>query len=239
VKQRAIALLTASVLLSLVAVAGATVVPYAQDFDGLNQADTGALAADGWLVFANVFSSGGTYLYGYGPFTAPNDGAAFCAIAAGEGGAAQGSQQLSVYNDYNNAGAHTAGDLVEANVFQEQVIDGSNVGETYNFDFQAKLGNLAGATTAVAFIKTLNPAAGYATTNFITLNMTSASASWTDYSLSILIDPALAGQIIQIGFANTASNWEASGIIYDNINFAQAPVAVEQASWGGVKSLFR
>jgi hypothetical protein len=69
--------------------------------------------------------------------------------------------------------------------------------------------------------------------------MTSASASWTDYSLSILIDPALAGQIIQIGFANTASNWEASGIIYDNINFAQAPVAVEQASWGGVKSLFR
>ena len=87
----------------LPAAAFAQLTPYSQDFETLSQPDTGALGADGWLIFGNVFGPGGTpYLYGYGVFPAPNDGGGFCAIAVGEGGGAQGAQQLSIYSDYNN-----------------------------------------------------------------------------------------------------------------------------------------
>jgi hypothetical protein len=213
--------------------------PYSQDFEGLVQSDISALGNDGWLVFGNVFDPAWTYLYGYGPFPAPNDGAAFCQIALGEGGAAQGAQVLVVFSDYNN-GDHGLGNWIESNVFQEQIIGPGDVGETWVFDFQAKLGNLTGSTTALAFIKTLDPNAGFATTNFITVDMTSIPTTWSDYSLSIVIDASLDGQILQFGFANTATNYESSGIFYDNVNFyITGQIPVEGNSWGGVKSLYR
>jgi hypothetical protein len=214
-------------------------VPFSQDFEGLNQADPAALANDGWLVFGNVFDPGGGYLYGYGVFGAPNGGPAFSGITTGEGGPDQGAQQLVTYNDYNSD-EHIAGNLVEANCFQEFSIGAGDVSETWVFTFDAKLGDILPPTTALAFIKTLDPNAGWATTNFITVDMTSIPATWGTYSISITIDPSLNGQILQIGFANTTTNYTPSGIIYDNINFASSgPVATEEMSFGGVKSLFR
>lgn len=232
-------LLAVAALISLVPAAGFALMPYSQDFEGLSQGNTAALAEDGWVVYGNVFGPDWSYWYGYGTFPAPNDGAAFCAIAAGEGGAQQGSQQLVVFSDYNN-GNHADGAHIESNVFQEQIIEAGDIGETWSFEFQAKLGNLEGATTAVAFIKTLNPSAGYATTNFITLDMTTIPGNWADYSLSILIDASLEGQILQFGFANTASYYEGSGVFYDNIMFKViGGVATQGATWSEVKSLFQ
>ncbi len=205
---------------------------YVQNFEGLVKSDTGALAAAGWLVFGNVSSPIGTYLYGYGPFPAPNDGAAFCAIDSAQGGLSQGAHQLSVYSDYNNVAEHTAGNLVEANVFREWTVGAANVGSTWTFEFDAKRGLLAGATTAIAFIKTLDPGAGYALTNFLTLDMTTISTTWERYSISIVIDAGLAGQILQIGFANTATNFEPSGVFYDNILFADAALTSAETIGG-------
>ncbi len=218
--------------------AGLALQPYSQNFEGLVQSDPDALANDGWLVFGNVFAPDMTYLYGYGPFPAPNGTNAFCQIVTGEGGAEQGAQQLVVISDYNN-GDQANGDLIESNVYQEQPIDAGNVGQRWHFEFQAKLGNIAGSTTALAFIKTLDPNNGYATTNFITADMTSIPATWSGYALSIDIDASLEGQLLQIGFANTATNYEPSGIFYDNIDFYSGPVATEQSSWGNVKALYK
>lgn len=213
--------------------------PYTQDFEGLTQGDPAALANDGWLVYGNVFGPDWSYWYGYGPFPAPNGGAAFCAIATGEGGAEQGAQQLSVYSDYNN-GDHASGAHIESNVFHEQSIAAADVGQTWVFDFQAKLGNLEGATTALAFIKTLDPNSGYAMTNFITVDMTNTPTAWSSYSLSIPIDASLAGQILQFGFANTATYYEGSGVFYDNIDFYLCEASpAEPATWGKVKALYR
>jgi hypothetical protein len=240
--NRATAIFATAVLICLISAgAHAQLTPYAQSFGGLGQTDPGALAGDGWKVFANVFGPGGSpYFYGYGPFPAPNSGPpyAFCTIASGEGGAAQGPQQLVVFSDYNN-GDHGVGNLIESNVFQEQVVGPGDVGMTWVFLFDAKRGDLAGASTALAFFKTLDPGAGYALTNFITADMTSIPTSWSTYSLSIFIDPSLEGQILQFGFLNNAANYEASGIFYDNINFApDGVISTEEASWGKVKSLF-
>jgi len=237
-KLRAHVFVAVAALVCLIPAAAMALTPYSQDFEGLVQADTGALGADGWLIFANVFNSTGSYLYGYGVFPAPNDGGGFCQIAIGEGGGAQGDQQLNVFSDYNNVD-HGVGNLIESNTFQEQPIGAGDVGQVWTFDFDAKLANLEGATTAAAFIKTLDPGAGYAMTNFITQETTLLPATWTSHQLAITIDASLVGQILQIGFTNTASNYEGSGVFYDNVVFATGTVANEDKSWSDVKSLYR
>jgi hypothetical protein len=213
-KLRAIVALSTALLAP--AASQAALSSYSQSFEALVISDPAALQNDGWLVYGNVFSPAHAYLYGYGPFPAPNDGAAFCAIDAGQGGPEQGAQQLSVYSDYNNTD-HGNGNLIESNVFHEQTIGPEDVGNTWSFQFDAKRGNLAGASTAVAFIKTLDPNNGYALTNFITADMTAIPTTWANYWIAITIDAGLAGQILQFGFACTATNYEASAVFYDNL----------------------
>ena len=238
-KPRVNVFCTAVALACLVSATAFALTPYSQDFEGLDQAGADALANDGWLVFANVFTPDGTYLYGYGPFPAPNNGAAFCQIVLGEGGPEQGAQQLVVFSDYENQD-HAAGNIIESNVFQEQTITAADVGETWVFYFQAKLGNLEGGSEALAFIKTLDPDNNYATTNFVTEDMTSIPTTWNHYWLYLTIDASLEGQLLQIGFMNTATNYEGSGVFYDNVQFdLEGGIATETATWGGVKALFR
>ncbi len=223
--QRTLTLLAACAALScLVPAMAQAVTPYSQDFELLDQTGLTALSDDGWLVFGNVSTPAGTYLYGYGPFPAPNDGAAFCQIDLLQGGPEQGLQQLVVFSDYNNLD-HANGNIIESNVFQEQVVAAGDVGKTFRFDFDAKLGNLLSPSTAAAFIKTLNPAAGYALTNFITADMTTTPVTWTGYSLSITIDAGLVGQILQFGFMNTATLYVGSAVFYDNVNFYEDVVS--------------
>jgi hypothetical protein len=238
-RLRATTFLAVAVLIGAIPAAGwAALSLYSQDFEGLVQADPDALANDGWLVFGNVFDPGGGYLYGYGPFPAPNGGSAFCAIAAGEGGPDQGAQQMVVYNDYNN-GEHAVGNLIEANVFQEQIIGAADIGTTWTFDFDAKLGDLVPNTTAIAFIKTLDPG-DFSLSNFVTVDMTNIPATWGSYSLSLEIDAGLEGHILQIGFSSTTTNYTPSGVVYDNISFeGSGPVSVESSTWSETKSLYR
>lgn len=209
---------TVAVLVCSMPVSALALEPYSQDFEELIQADPSALANDGWYVFGNVFDPEGAYLYGYGPFPAPNDTLAFSRIAIGEGGDEQGAQQLIVYSDYQNVD-HAVGNLIESNVFQEQTIGPENVGEAWIFEFQAKLGNLGGTSTAAAFIKTLDPNNNYALTNFFTEDMTSIPETWGEWALGIVIDSSLEDQILQFGFMNTATLYEGSGIVYDNVKF--------------------
>jgi hypothetical protein len=217
--QRARTCIAALMLIAIPALGQAAITPYSQNFEGLVMANTAALSGDGWVVYGNVFSPDhSTWFYGYGTFPAPNGGTAFCGVVAGEGGAPQGAQQLSIYNDYNN-GDHAAGNLVEANVFREQSIAAGDVGTTWTFEFNAKLGNLVAPSTALAFIKTIDPANGYATTNFVTANMTAIPATWNTYSVSLTIDAGLVGQLIQFGFNSTATHYVASGVYYDNLRW--------------------
>ncbi len=238
-KLRVIALCALAIAaVAVPATSQAQLAAYSQDFEGLNQADTAALGNDGWLVFGNVFAPDHSYLYGYGPFPAPNDGAAFCQIVTGEGGTEQGAQQLVVFSDYNNAD-HANGNIIESNVYHEQTVAAGDVGHSWVFDFEAKLGNIVAPSTAAAFIKTLDPNNGYATTNYITLDMTSIPATWAGYTINLTIDASLENQLLQFGFTNDATNYDSSGIFYDNINFHQDDsVATEPASWSTVKALF-
>lgn len=204
----------------------ASLTAYTQNFESLNMASSTALGDDGWKVFGNVFESNGDYVYGYGVFPAPNGTNGFCSIATGEQGAAQGSQYINVYSDYNN-GDHANNRLIEANVFQEQTISASDLGSTvqFNFDYKASSQNgPSGQTVTRAFIKVLDPNSGYATVAFPTLVTTSASTTeWASGSLSLLIDGGWSGHILQFGFMNTATQYQPSGVYYDNVNFSPVP----------------
>ena len=57
--------------------------------------------------------------------------------------------------------------------------------------------DFASASTAAAFIKTLNPAAGWALTNFVTVDMTAIPSTWAGYSVSLTIDASLVGQVFR------------------------------------------
>lgn len=222
----------------LIPALGFAQVAYNQDFEGLAMVD-GSLSGDGWLVYGNIFDPGMNFLWGHGPWPAPNNQTPgnWEDIVTGQGGAAQGAQQLVVYSDYGNA-EHGNGNWVESNLFQEQVIPVGASG-VWNFTFDAKMGDLAGASTALGFIKTLDPNAGWAQTNFITADMTSTPAIWTGYTLSIDM-AGLDGQILQIGFLSLATNYEPCGIYYDNVDFApDGTTATENTNWGSVKAMFR
>jgi hypothetical protein len=202
---------------------------YEEDFESLDRSNPSALANNGWSISGNVSDGFGTLKLRYGPFNAPNGGPGFSAIVNGEGGAPQGSNQLSIYNDYNccDPQGHDNGtDVVESNVFQEPFpalapIPARDIGKTVVFSFDAKRGDIndpSGSSTALAFIKTLDPDAGFAQTNFVTVDTTNLATSWNRLTISLpLTDPQLEGQILQFGFLTTASNFEPSGNFYDNI----------------------
>ena len=183
------------------------------------------MADDGWQVGANVFGPDGTtFLYNYFAFPAPNGGPAFSAVASGEGGPDQGAQQLSIYNDYNNAD-HAAGNIIEAIVFQERTIVAGDVGKTVAFTFDAKRGNIndpSGNSTALAFIKTIDPNTGFATTNFITQDTTNLPTTWGTFTVSLPINAGLVGQTLQFGAQSRATNYEGSGVFYDNMALCTA-----------------
>ena len=221
---------------------------YAQDFEPpMDPAAGDALILDtaaevplgAWLFFANVFDGGGNLKFNFGPFGAPNatadtdptDGETFIsAVVTEEGDAPQGDQQLSVFSDYNcctrdpvtgllQQGHGNGTDLVEISVFQElNPIPNSLIGQRLTFSFDAKAGNIEGATTAVAYIQTLDPPNGFAQTNFVPVEMTLIPNTWNRYEAILdLTNPLLEGQILQIGFRSVASDFEGSGIFYDNV----------------------
>jgi len=226
---------------------------YTQDFEGVNADDPSALGAEGFVYFADVWGKAGgsdaevgvdIFLYSYGPAPAPNGGPAFSAVAGGEGGVNQGAQYLNIYSDYNNPDQAAGGACgpsnsctINTSVFQESTIAAGDIGDTYTFTFDAKSpfeggisdavldngGNTSKPTSATAFIKTLDPGAGFATTNDIRVDMTEISnTDWATFSISLdLTDPLLEGQLIQFGFNTVTTQYDDSGVYYDNISFTK------------------
>jgi len=190
------------------------------DFEDANPA-LGTIGG-GWKVFANVFSADGGYLYGYGPFDAPNGTGAFSGIASAEGGTDQGQNSLSVFSDYSNEGAQNAGEIIEANTFLEYVLQPSDKG-TVSFTFSAKAPSADGIvepSQAFAYVQILNPANNYSTTAVQKLDLSNVPADqWGSFEIQLEVDgEVLAGQILQYGFQSRATGFAPSAVLYDNID---------------------
>jgi beta-glucanase (GH16 family) len=181
---------------------------------------TATSIGDGWTSFATAFNADGGFAYNYGTFDTPSNTGGFAGIGSGEGEEAQGLQYLNIFSDYNNAD-HGNGLTIEALSFQERVITAAD-GGNYRLTFDAKApfeGGIAPPTTAFAFLRTIDPNSGFATTNDIRLDMSGVSSTdWATFTVELTIDAALLeGQLLQFGFANAATAFNPSGIFYDNI----------------------
>jgi hypothetical protein len=112
---------------------------------------------------------------------------------------------------------------------------------TFTGDYKAPtVGGIAepdtNATTN-AFFVTLDPndtdpiTGGWAATNEERFETTAASnTEYARFSVSVdLADPQLIGQVLQIGFNTRATNFEDSGVYYDNLEVSTRPGACPAA----------
>ena len=186
---------------------------------------------EGWVTFINVFESdGSTYVGGYWVGPTPNaaaDGGQIAALTKRLGGAKQGRKQLNVFSnydsDFNGVLQHEAGQLVEVNVYKEYRLTPENAG-TYVFTFDARLpdeGALAAPATAKAFLKVLDPNNDFqpfgdpAESDASTL-----TTDWETRSVELTVTEEMDGMILQFGFTNVASNYDPTGVLYDNVDLS-------------------
>ena len=245
--------LTALALAATVAFAptsSAALATYTQNFEGMtpNQgfSDPDAvppfvndLDADGWQIFGQVFDSnpynnpGATRVGLYGPFPAANgDPGSIQGVATGQGGPDQGAVVLSKYTDYNNQAALELGQYVSASTYQEQVIGAGDVGSTWRFSYDAKMGNLEGDSSAFAYMLALDFVDKGE--SFVSNDSTNLPVEWLRYSVDLAITPDMAGDTLSFGFGAVATGTtdNGSGIFYDNLVFAEvSPVPVPAAVW--------
>jgi hypothetical protein len=199
---------------------------YNQDFEGLDISSPTALGDDGWLVGANVFDPLGNFIYNYFAFPAPNTGAAFSQIATGSGGPNQGLQYLNVFSDYNN-GDHGNGLTIDAYVFRDNIISATDAGKTFEFEFDFRRADdpfgPANSMTTAAYLRVLDPFNNFSIVFDQQLNTTNATFDWSEgNTLSVTIDAGWNQFFLQYGFNNRGTNFDASGIYYDNVGFGEA-----------------
>ena len=91
---------------------------------------------------------------------------------------------------------------------------------TYVFSFDTQVpGALEGATTVFAFVKLLDPNAGFA--DVFGGSKTFDTAAAGPGSIEVTLTAEHAGMILQWGFTSKSSNYEFSGRWYDNVRFGQ------------------
>lgn len=236
---------------------------YSQDFEGLTAnaapetAGASDLDNDGWKVAGNVYLGEtseneypGAWEYFYGWFEAPNVNEAFVSVATGDDTKNDsGVNYLNVFSDYQNQDHPNK--VIESFTARIYTISADDIGKVLTFSFDAKRPEAAddgfggdtspavgnGCTTpctAGAFIKTIDAHDGYATTNYISEDMSNISQSeWTSYTLTIdLSDPLLEEQALQVGFENRTDNYNNTGVYYDNISISLGdPVSEDEGEF--------
>lgn len=214
---------------------------YFEDFEAMDVNDPNALSPgpfgdpNNWEYF-NIVGGG---LYSYGG-NAPNIQTGsippprISSVLAEYGG-----QHLNVFSDYENRDAHplplpaTTGLPVVVNVLRFQSFDPSDIGSTWNLSFEhagaVENGtdfSPTGATTTAAFIRVFDFGFNFlGGTELDTTGAPLATGGFTPGLVSQFFDPAwgVTDGFVQFGFTNTASNFEQSGIYYDNVRFARVP----------------
>ncbi|MGD9264673.1 MAG: hypothetical protein PVJ71_02720, partial [Lysobacterales bacterium] len=182
-------------------------IDFSDDFESYDPANPTTLGDGGWLVFVNIFDDYpgcSQILYGYGPFPAPNGGGGFSSVVDAASGAT--GQALNAYSNYDDD-QHAQGNCLETNVFQEiNPFDAADAG-TYEFSFDTQVpGALEGSASVFAFVKLLDPNAGFADVFGGTAVVDTETAGSQSIEVTLTADHA--GMILQWGFTSKASNYE-------------------------------
>ena len=236
--------LTALLLLAAAAFAptsSAALTAYSQDFEGMttNQGwPPNDLSDDGWGIYGFAWDADPTgpanLVYEYGPNDAANgEPGSIQSVATGQGGPEQGNVVLAKYSDYNNPDQSQGpcdppsvpcvpNLYIQAITFQTQEIAAGDAG-VWRFAYDAKIGNLVADSSASAYIQTLDSTFGFQKAVVVN-DSTNLPIEWGRYSLDLLIDSTMVGDILQFGFSATSTAYRGSGVFYDNLSFSQVPL---------------
>ena len=226
--------LTTAIAAIVAASAAQAATLYSNDFEG--QAGVNGIAG---FVIGNETAGGGWYA-NFGAPNAEHEGLnGYSSVVTNEGGTGNTSgAQLKTYSDYNPWGPHQGWNsdtgFVTTKVYHELgAIGADQLGKTITFSFDAKKGNIdesqASAAAYLAVIKVSD--FSYAEVSGSTpVANTSIGADWGSYSTSFVVDAGMIGEVLQIGFSNTANaQWAATGMVYDNLEVTSVPVPA--AAW--------
>lgn len=228
--------LAMSIVVTFTHSSSAALVSYNQDFEAMtpNQGwPPNDLSADGWQVYgfewdANPYNSPANIVNQYGPFPAANgEPGSFQGVATDQGGPDQGNVVLAKYSDYNNTNQATL--YIQGDTFQQQTIGPGDVG-LWRFSYDAKIGNLEADSSAFAYLQTFDPVLFYQK-SIVVNDSTHLPIEWGTYSIDLLIDGSMVGDILTFGFSATATNSNGSGVFYDNLRFDRVVVPVPAAFW--------
>jgi len=196
-----------SFMLSYILVA--TPLHAAVDFESDFESAT-AMTEDGWIAAINYFTTDcTTYVSSPYAFPAPDNGPQVSALTAGAT-----SQVVNIYSNYDDPAQTT--NCLETNVFQEiNPITEADVGE-YIFSYDVELPPAEFTGNKVnGFVKVL--ASDFSA---VLLNEVEPSTAGSK-TITVTITPEMVGSILQFGFNNYAFNYEASGMLYDNVSFTE------------------
>ena len=215
----------------------AALVSYSQNWEGVNPA-TDINIGDGFVIGNINVGTGGAW---FENAAAPNSPAAgvngYSAFVTDEGGVDQGSNQLSVFSDYNSWSPFTTpGTTLQTYTHRDHDTIGlDDVGKTYRFAFDGKDGGVSGdpASEAWAFVKVLKQSDGsYFELANNTFDSTAFTVDWDGGYIDLLVDAGMVGELVQFGFATEATDWAPTAVFYDNLNFAEvSAVPVPAAVW--------
>ena len=225
-------LITASAI-SYAPMGNAALASYSQNFESLNAKISTALSDAGFDIYENSYNDQAlTSRYNSaGPMPARNDHQSFAWVVTGQGDQAQGNQQLKILSNYYSK--YQGIRYIDALTLQQQTIGTSDLGTTWTFSFDAKLGDIAndvtGDSSAFAWIRAID---GGNTLGETRLETTSLGLNWGSYTVSLLIDPSWSGKTLEFGFKSAAKNYSPSGVYYDNLSLAgTSAVPVPAAAW--------
>ncbi len=166
--------------------------------------------------------------------------------------ALDGDQSLVFFADVNSGlfqddpAVNADPRVLNLNVFQQQTISAADVGTTVVFDFLFSGApgalNTAASTSVEAFLLTLDPNNGFATTNEVSFDLSGAVEGVTE-SGQLTLDlsaPALAGQTLQFGVRNSFADGQNPAVIVDNLSLTiPEPASLALLSAGGLALLGR
>jgi len=215
--------------LSFAGVGNAALMTYSENFESLNAISSSALSDAGFVIYENSYNDQGLtdQINSAGPNSGRNDYRGFTQLVTGEGGSAQGNQQLKVFSNYLSK--HQKSLYVDALTLQQQTIGSTDLGSTWTFSFDAKQGDITGTSSASAWIRTID---GGSILGESLLDTTSLGFDWGSYSVSLYIDTSWEGKTLEFGVKSAATDYAMSGVYYDNLSLSGTPaVPVPAAVW--------
>jgi len=208
-------------------------IDFTDDFEGYALGPDANPIGD-WKVFAavyNDYTGCSAWIYQYGPFPAPNSASAFSNITVGSSG-----QALNVFSDYDN-GDQANDKCIETSLFQEvSPFDAAADAGTYEFLFYTEVpAPLGTGVSTFGFVKLLDPNNGYNADIFETVSTVTGGTK----SITVTLDGSAQGKILQWGYSTIASDYQASGRLYDNVSFAlegtyQPPTGSSPIGYDGI-----